>query len=116
MYFACYVVQLFLEPSDKPHNVSVSATSATTVLMKWSPPPDEHRNGIINSYTVHVAGVDTGDEFQRSVNSLQVLITDLHPFNSYKFSVTAVTITEGPFSEPMVLKMPEAGNLNYWEI
>ncbi len=78
--------------------------------MKWSPPSDEHHNGIISSYNVHVVGVNTGEEFMRSVNTLQSVFANLHPFYSYEFSVAAVTIAAGPFSEPVVMKMPEAGN------
>ncbi len=77
--------------------------------MSWSPPLDEHHNGVIKSYNVYVASINTDEEFVRSVNSLQIVVPNLRPFYSYEFSVAAVTISEGPFSEPVVIKMPEAG-------
>ena len=85
--------------------------SSTEALLKWLPPPDEHHNGIIVSYNVHITGVNSGEDIDLTAHDLQLLVTDLHPFYSYEFSVAAFTIAVGPFSDPVVLQMPEAGKM-----
>ena len=37
-------------------------------------------------------------------------VPNLHPYYRYGYSVAAVTIGPGPFSETSLVQMPEAGN------
>ena len=100
------------EPSDSPKNVSATATNASTVVVSWSPPPPEHRNGIIQSYTVRVVGTHTGEDFTLSTSSTSITVGSLHPFYTYRFTVAAVTVSEGPFSNPSTVMMPPLGTSN----
>ena len=110
---AIYLLNTYLvESSDVPQNVSVFASSPTVALLKWLPPPDEHHNGIIVSYNVHITGTNSDEEIDLTTHDLQLIVEDLHPFYSYEFSVAAFTIAVGPFSDPVVQQMPEAGNIN----
>lgn len=77
--------------------------------MSWMPPPLEHQNGIIIGYLVRVTGVDNEHEVERNVTDLSTIISGLHPFYSYRFSVAAETIAHGPFNNPITLKLPESG-------
>ena len=38
-----------------------------------------------------------------------MVIENLHPLYTYRFSIAAQTVAVGPFSDPIVLQMPEAG-------
>lgn len=97
------------EPSEPPSNIIVTAMNATTVLVTWIPPLPEDRNGIIQSFTIRVVGVHTLEDFSRSINATEITIGSLHPFYSYRFSVATVTISHGPFSNPIMLMMPPLG-------
>ena len=97
------------EPSEPPANVSVTSLNATTALASWSPPLPEHRNGIVQGYTVRVVGVHTREDFTTSVNATESVIGSLHPFYSYKMTVAAITISHGPFSNPVTVEMPPLG-------
>ena len=71
----------------------------------------EHQNGIITGYIVRVSGVNSDEEQELSVTELSIVISRLHPFYSYRFSVAAETIAPGPFNNPLTLKMPESGKI-----
>ena len=106
-----YNIYLPLEPSDVPRNVSVSILSPTSANMSWLPPSREHWNGIIIHYIVRVSGADSEDKLELYVVELSLVISDLHPFYSYNFSVAAETVAPGPFNNPITLKMPESGEV-----
>ena len=97
------------EPSEPPTNVSVIALNATSALVSWSPPLPEHRNGIIQSYTMRVVGVHTREDFTISIVATETMVGNLHPFYSYKITVATVTIAHGPYSNPVTVEMPPLG-------
>ncbi len=97
------------EPSESPSNVTVTAINATSVIASWVPPPPEDRNGIIQGYSIRVVGVHTDEDFSLTINATEISVGLLHPFYSYKFSVAAITISHGPFSNPFTLMMPPLG-------
>ena len=103
----------FSEPSEPPSNITVLPTNASTVIVSWSPPLEEDRNGIIQGYTVRVVGVHTDEDFTLSVSTTAAIVGGLHPFYSYKFRVAAVTILHGPFSNPKTAMMPPFGKSNF---
>ncbi|XP_071140063.1 neogenin-like isoform X13 [Mytilus edulis] len=39
-------------PSDIPQNVTLEAASATSLILRWEPPPEETRNGLITGYKI----------------------------------------------------------------
>ena len=47
---------------------------------------------------------DTGEMFTRSTIQLSLTIGNLHPYYTYNFSISAVTVTPGPFSEPLIVQ------------
>jgi hypothetical protein len=97
------------EPSESPANVSVIPLNATAVSVTWDPPPPEHRNGIIQGFSIRVVGVHTPEDYTVSTISTDTLIRGLHPFYSYKFTVAAVTTSHGPFSNPITVMIPPFG-------
>lgn len=79
-------------------------------MIIWIPPPAEERNGIIQGFTVRIVGVNTEEEFTRSINATEIVVGSFHPFYSYRVTVAAVTISLGPFSTPLTFTMPPFGN------
>ena len=104
--------RLFLvsAPTLPPLNVTVDVVDATSVIVSWEDPPEENQNGLIESYTVRVLGVDSEEDFTVSADSMEITVGDLHPFYSYKFTVAAVTVAQGPFSTtPVTVALPPLG-------
>ncbi len=101
------------EPSESPINVTILPTNASTVIVSWVPPAEEDRNGVIQGYTVRVVGVHTEEDFTLSVSTTETVIGGLHPFYSYKFTVATVTISHGPFSNPVTIMMPPLGKAGH---
>ena len=90
----------FPEPTASPQDLSHTAVNSTSVDLSWSPPPTEHHNGIIRYYIVRVVEEDTGEMFSLSSTHQQITVGSLHPYYIYHFSVSAVTVGPGPYSEP----------------
>ena len=96
-----------------PRNITVLPTNASAVVISWIPPPVEDRNGIIQGYTIRVVGVHTEEDFTLGATTTETMIGGLHPFYSYKFTVATVTISHGPFSNPVTVMMPPLGQQNF---
>ena len=82
---------------------------SSTVAMQWTPPPPEDHNGIIREYRVLVTNVNTGVNETRVFSSTTGIIGMLTPSYVYKFSVTAFTVAEGPYSTSITITLPEDG-------
>lgn len=100
-------------PSTSPTNLIGIAVDSTTIQLSWSAPDSDDHNGIISEYRVNVTEIETGQEFQRAVTTTSVVIATLHPFYTYTWTVTAVTVGEGPYSPPSTLSTPQDGMHNY---
>ena len=79
----------------------------------WEPPPPEHHNGDIREYRINVTEVETGNKLRFTTEDTEITVTDLHPYYRYVCTVTAVTISEGPYSANITARTHEAGNYNY---
>lgn len=78
----------------------------------WEPPPPEHHNGEIREYRINVTEVETGNMLQYTTEDTEIIITDLHPYYRYVCTVTAVTVSEGPYSANITARTHEAGECN----
>ena len=83
-----------------------------TVHLSWDAPLGDH-NGRIREYTVNVTELETGREFQLIATTTFIEITSLHPFYTYEWQVSAVTIDKGPYTTLSVVMTSEDGK-NYW--
>jgi hypothetical protein len=74
----------------------------------------EDVNGVVRRYAVNVTELETGGRGveQYFTTELNVTVEFLHPFYRYRYVVAAETsVGLGPFSDPNVIHMPEAGGL-----
>ena len=109
MNYPC--ISLHTVPSGLPENITTIATDSRTLVVMWTPPPEDLQNGIIVDYTVNIAVTETGESFQRTTDGNTTLIlTGLHPYYTYSITVAASTsIGIGPYTVVYFIRMPEDG-------
>ena len=64
--------------------------------MSWDPVLVHEQNGVIQYYIVTVYEVSTDTSTEVDVVTTKILITDLHPYYEYQFSVAAYTVGPSP--------------------
>ena len=92
------------EPSGPPLDVVALTNSSTSILVKWNPPSELDRNGVITHYIV-TYNVSLGSEtnITTSENSTQKLVSNLRKYSPYNFTVRAVNnIGVGPPSVAVI--------------
>ena len=91
------VLLLYLVPDGPPVNITIIEITPYSVTLQWDPPTPDKQNGVIVSYVINVM---TGDQVQRMVvqsNDSQQTISNLTPYTTYTFSISASTrIGQGP--------------------
>lgn len=77
----------------------------------WLPPVHSKRNGIIRSYSIILTLTQSQVSVTHSVagNITSFYFQNLHPAYIYEFEVAAVTISQGPYSDVVEVKMEEDG-------
>ena len=100
-------------PTDHPVKFMGVALNSTSFYLSWAPPPPEHHNGIIREYRVNVTEKVTGQVYQFSTLSTELVVTRLHPYFQYDCVVVAVTVDEGPHSSALSIRTNETGKAMY---
>ena len=63
---------------------------------------------------------ETMRQFELTSITTSITATALHPYYTYSFTISAVTVAEGPYSQPLSLQTLEDGerripyNSNHW--
>ena len=73
-------------------------TNSSYVFLSWKPPPQHHRNGVINGYYVEISEVNSTTTFNYRTEEDYLLVDDLQQDVVYKCRVAAFTVAMGPFS------------------
>ena len=105
----CYYIIVHAAPSGPPQLVSVQPLSPTSLLMSWDPPLQELWNGIIQQYMVRIIELETERVTTLFTETTTVNVTSLHPYYNYNCTVAAETTSTGPFSSPVIIRLPESG-------
>ena len=107
-------------PSAAPLNVSVSASTPRSAVVRWRDPPLDHQNGLIVHYVVrYFPASDSSSVREEEVEAaegqddvIEHVVSHLQPFTTYDFVVAAATsVGQGPFSNPSSVRMPQDGEL-----
>lgn len=77
---------------------------STSIFLSWEPPPQEHQNDAVTGYLVNITEVETGNTSQLYTSSTSITLSSLHPSYTYIWSIAAVTIGPGPFSQNIILR------------
>ena len=96
-------------PSGPPLNPATQIIDSRTINLTWYPPAVEHQNGIIQYYIINFTEVITGSMSQFTSVNPWLFLNSLHPYYSYSFAFSAVTIAKGPFSPKYNITTPEDG-------
>lgn len=107
---AMIVILLNTAPSGPPQNVSGFASSSTSVEILWSPPDFEDQNGVIRAYLLTVTETDTSNTTTYTTLNTKYMLSGLHPAYLYRCQVSAVTVAEGPLSQPIQVLTLEEGD------
>ena len=101
---------LSIVPSTAPSNVLSTEVTSQSLTINWEALRFEDQNGLIRYYLINVTETDTGSQFQYTSTTLDITLTDLHPYYTYSISVSAFTITAGPWSDPLLVTTAQDGN------
>jgi receptor-type tyrosine-protein phosphatase Q len=95
-------------PSGAPTNINVTAVNSSIIYISWDPPDSSETNGIITKYIIHITNENSMDS-RDVINSTELTITGLKPYNIYSISIAAYTIGIGPFNTPSItIQLPES--------
>ena len=97
--------------SAPPAEVEYTSVTSTSVSLRWQPPPSDSHNGVIRSYLVEVVERETGNTVSRETTDLELTVAALHPYYNYELSVSAVTVSPGPYSDPLAVQTLEDGTI-----
>ena len=98
-------------PSAPPTNLRVELLNSTSAELNWSPPPPQHRNGVLLGYQIHVKGNDSSFHSNLTLNATTMRFALLNLSLNEEYSVRASAFTNaglGPFSPPVNFKMDPA--------
>ncbi|XP_055934961.1 neogenin-like isoform X2 [Argiope bruennichi] len=93
-------------PSDTPQNVTIEASSSSTVIVRWEPPPKESQNGVIVGYKIRykLKGSRRGDTVTTDGNRRLYALTGLEKGAQYSIKISALTINgSGPATDWIVV-------------
>lgn len=99
-------------PTSYPANFTEYSTNSSSILLEWQLPQTDGRNGHIISYSIAVREIQTNRTFTliQTGGNQQLLMTSLHPFYEYEYSVAANTsVGQGPFGPPIIVTTLEDG-------
>ena len=94
-------------PTGSPIELHSLSLDSRTLLLSWSPPLVEDRNGVTRMYIVNLTEEETGRKFHFETELITLNLTSMHPFYHYSWSVAAYTVGIGPYSNPLTVQMPE---------
>ena len=125
-----FVFYYYTAPSSSPTGVfATNNGSSTSLWITWSDVPDIDQNGVITSFVI---GYWLKDDVETRVNfsvskssvsspakrrkrasgaSYNYVLEGLGIWTEYYVVIAAVTVSQGPFSEPYLVRTDEGGNL-----
>ncbi len=82
--------------------------------ISWLPPPSEDHNGVIQGYLIGLTEESTGRQFSLTSTNTNLTVESLiRPYNNYSVSLSAVTLSSGPVSSPVMVTTLEDGELYF---
>ncbi|KAG5678293.1 hypothetical protein PVAND_007980 [Polypedilum vanderplanki] len=108
-------------PSMSPDDIRCAPLTSTSLQVSWQPPPESHKNGILQGYKINYEPID---EFSlmdieepdaKKTTALTTVLTSLRKFTNYSVQVLAYTrMGDGVLSQPKYCHteedVPEAPN------
>ena len=89
--------------------MTATVLNSTSVHLSWLPPDEDQHNGDIRHYNIWIVEFHSGRVIQLNSTDFATVYTGLHPAYIYSFTVAAVTVEIGPYSDSATFRMPEDG-------
>ena len=89
-------------PSEPPANVTLEASSSTSVIIRWEPPPVEDRNGQITGYKIKYRNKNKKGLLVETTpaNVRHYELENMDRMSAYQMKIAAMTINgTGPFTD-----------------
>ena len=103
-YIYLNVFLLSLAPSSPPINLTVVEKGSAYILLEWQSPLKKSQNGVIRHYIVALTE-ENSTQTLRNLTTVSsqpsINIGSLQAGKTYNCVVSAVTVSPGPFSEPV---------------
>lgn len=93
-------------PGEPPLNVTAVNSSSTSILVIWEPPGKEVIFGILREFEIRYYITSQPDNTSSHIipaTHEMFNITELLEFTNYSIEISAITIGNGPFSEPVTV-------------
>ena len=100
-----------------PSELKVSHSLPTSAQLSWTPVPEDKQHDTITGYTVHVKGPGSTQEIPvMDGNATLYEVSDLRPYTTYTFSISA--LTEAGTGPPISISSttPQAGDSEALEL
>ena len=72
--------------------------TSSSFHLSWIEPLPADQNGLIRQYLVNITELNTGNVFPYTTTETEFTVESLHPYCNYSCSVSAVTVSAGPYS------------------
>ena len=87
-------------PISPPQTTVGTAPTSRSITLQWNPPPIEGQNGIIVLYHINITEVESGSLLQYTASGTYITVSDLHPYYTYQWAVSAsTTVGYGPYTK-----------------
>ena len=95
-----------------PQDVQGMNLSSTTISVEWESPPEEFLYGILTGYRIRYVPMDGTNtpSFEMTGLITSTTLENLLEFTNYSIEVTAVTVGDGPYSDPIFIRTDPDGN------
>ena len=111
----CYLLLITTAPTAPPENFTLQVVGSRAILVSWSLPPFEERNGVIISYTIVLVELPTNTTliYQREGNHTELIVDELRPSFEYRCSIVAATqVGDSPSSASVTVTTAADGKPN----
>ena len=90
----------FVAPSSSPTALQIVSVGSKSFSVTWLPPLLQDQNGIIRQYRLLIYNISTGSIIYNFTTVNQhAIVSNLQPYSSYNLSVSAYTVSAGPYSD-----------------
>ena len=90
----------FVAPSSSPTALQIVNVGSKSFSVTWLPPLLQDQNGITRQYRLLIYNISTGSIIYNFTTANQhAIVSNLQPYSSYNLSVSAYTVSAGPYSD-----------------
>ncbi|CAO1297536.1 unnamed protein product [Diamesa hyperborea] len=88
-------------PSEAPNNITLEASSSTSIIIRWESPPEEFRNGQITGYKIKYRKMKKAVQVETTPGNVRFHeLKNLERMSAYQIKISAMTVNgSGPFTE-----------------